>query len=312
MFKVLSVDKDKKRVDLGLKQLDEDPWGKFVEQYKIGDIIQGEVTNIKKFGAFIKVANGVEGLVHVSDLSWNSHVNNPNDLIKKGNFVECKILNMDVPERKLTLGLKQVKDNPWDTVGKDFPLKSTVKCKLKRIIKNFAVFELPNGLEGICDMGDFDWRNNIVNIKDYVKEGDDVNMVIMSIDRDKQRIKLSYKHTKESPWRLFEKAHPQGSIVNGVVKAIVDSGAVISLEDNLEGYIHISQIDIPKGSAINDVLKVDETYSFVVREVNQSKRRISLSRIEYIEAQTKKETQNYISKAEPNSLTYNPFDNINN
>ncbi|AEM21645.1 30S ribosomal protein S1 [Brachyspira intermedia PWS/A] len=312
MFKVLHIDKENRKVDLGIKQLDEDPWGKFVEQYHIDDVIQGEVTNVKKFGAFVKVADGIEGLVHVSDLSWNSHVNNPNDFVKKGAFLECKILDMNAAERKLTLGLKQVKENPWDTVEKDFPVKSAVKCKVKRIIKNFAVFELPNGLEGICDISDFDWRNNIVNMKDYVKEGEEVNMVIMSIDRDKQRIKLSYKHTKDSPWRLFEKAHPQGSIVDGTVKAIVDSGAIISLEDDLEGYMHVSQVEIPKGSTLEEVLKVGETYPFVVREVNQSKRRISLSRREYMEAQNKKETQNYISKAEPTSLTYNPFDNINN
>ena len=312
MFKVLSVDKEKRKVDLGLKQLDEDPWSKFVEQYHVNDVISGEVTNVKKFGAFVKVANGIEGLVHISDLSWNSHVNSPNDFVKKGDFLECKILDMNVPERKLTLGLKQVKENPWDTVEKDFPAKSSVKCKVKRIIKGFTVFELPNGLEGTCDMSDFDWKNNVVNMKDYVKEGEEVNMVIMSIDRDKQKIKLSYKHTKESPWRLFEKAHPQGSIVDGVVKAIVDSGAIISLENDLEGYMHVSQVEIPKGSTLEETVKVGETYPFVVREVNQSKKRISLSRREYLEVQNKKETQNYISKAEPTSLTYNPFDNIKN
>ncbi|WP_295160750.1 S1 RNA-binding domain-containing protein [uncultured Brachyspira sp.] len=312
MFKVLSVDKEKRRVDLGLKQLDDDPWNKFAEQYKVDDVIHGEVTNIKKFGAFVKVADGIEGLVHISDLSWNSHVNNPNDFVKKGDFLECKILGMNASDRKLTLGLKQVKENPWDTVERDFPIKSIVKCIVKRIIKNFAVFELPNGLEGICDISDFDWRNNIVNMKDYVKEGEEVSMVIMSIDRNRQRIKLSYKHTKDSPWRLFEKSHPQGSIVDGTVKVLVDSGAIISLEDNLEGYMHISQVEIPKGGALEEVLKAGETYPFVVREVNQSKRRISLSRREYMEAQNKKETQNYISKAEPTSLTYNPFDSINN
>ena len=312
MFKVLSVDKEKRKVDLGLKQLDEDPWSKFVEQYHVNDVISGEVTNVKKFGAFVKVANGIEGLVHISDLSWNSHVNSPNDFVKKGDFLECKILDMNVPERKLTLGLKQVKENPWDTVEKDFLAKSSVKCKVKRIIKGFTVFELPNGLEGTCDMSDFDWKNNVVNMKDYVKEGEEVNMVIMSIDRDKQKIKLSYKHTKESPWRLFEKAHPQGSIVDGVVKAIVDSGAIISLENDLEGYMHVSQVEIPKGSTLEETVKVGETYPFVVREVNQSKKRISLSRREYLEVQNKKETQNYISKAEPTSLTYNPFDNIKN
>lgn len=312
VFKVLSIDREKHRVDLGLKQLENDSWVQFIEEYHVGDIIKGEVTNIKKFGAFVKVYDDVEGLIHISDLSWNSHVNSPSDFVKKGAYLECKILAIDVPERKLTLGLKQAQENPWDTVSRDFPVKSIVKCKPKRILKNFAVFELPNGLEGICDIGDFDWINSIVNIKDYIKENEDIDMVILSIDRDKQRIKLSHKHLKESPWKVFEKEHPVGSVVDGIVKAIVESGAVVSLENNLEGFMHISQIDLPKGANLEEALKVGETYPFVVREVNQGKHRISLSRKDYMEAQTKKETQNYISKEEPTSLTYNPFDNINN
>ena len=311
-FKVLSIDREKHRVDLGLKQLENDSWVQFIEEYHVGDIIKGEVTNIKKFGAFVKVYDDVEGLIHISDLSWNSHINSPSDFVKKGAYLECKILAIDVPERKLTLGLKQAQENPWDTVSRDFPVKSIVKCKPKRILKNFAVFELPNGLEGICDIGDFDWINSIVNIKDYIKENEDIDMVILSIDRDKQRIKLSHKHLKESPWRVFEKEHPVGSVVDGIVKAIVESGAVVSLENNLEGFMHISQIDLPKGANLEEALKIGETYPFVVREVNQGKHRISLSRKDYMEAQTKKETQNYISKEEPTSLTYNPFDNINN
>ncbi len=311
-FKVLSIDREKHRVDLGLKQLENDSWVQFIEEYHVGDIIKGEVTNIKKFGAFVKVYDDVEGLIHISDLSWNSHVNSPSDFVKKGAYLECKILAIDVPERKLTLGLKQAQENPWDTVSRDFPVKSIVKCKPKRILKNFAVFELPNGLEGICDIGDFDWINSIVNIKDYIKENEDIDMVILSIDRDKQRIRLSHKHLKESPWRVFEKEHPVGSVVDGIVKAIVESGAVVSLENNLEGFMHISQIDLPKGANLEEALKIGETYPFVVRDVNQGKHRISLSRKDYMEAQTKKETQNYISKEEPTSLTYNPFDNINN
>ena len=311
-FKVLSIDKEKRKVDLGLKQLENDSWVQFIEEYHVGDTVKGEVTTVKKFGAFVKVYDNVEGLIHISDLSWNSHVNSPSDFVKKGDYLECKILSIDVPERKLTLGLKQAQSNPWDTVSSDFPVRTSVKCKPKRILKNFAVFELPNGLEGICDIGDFDWRNNIVNMKDYIKENEDIEMVIMTIDRDRQRIKLSLKHTTESPWRIFDREHPAGSIVDGTVKALVDSGAVVSLENDLEGFMHISQVDLPKGAKLEEALKVGETYPFVVRETNQVKRKISLSRRDYTEAETRRETQNYISKEEPTSLTYNPFDNINN
>lgn len=310
MFKVLSIDKEKNRVDLGVKQLDDDPWGKFVEIYKIGDVIQGEVTNVKKFGAFVKVYDGVEGLIHISDLSWNTHVNNPNDFAKKGNFLECKILDINIQERKLTLGLKQVKENPWDSVEKDYPLKSTVKCKVRRILRNFAVLELPDGLEGICDISDFDWKHNVVNIKDYINEGDEVDMVVISLDKEKQKIKLSYKHTKDSPWKLFEKEHPVGSIVEGSIKVILEAGAIVSLDEDLEGFVHVSQVDMPKGGNISEHLKVGEKYPFVVREVNQSKRRISLSRRDYMEAQSKKEMKSYITKDEASSLTFNYFDDI--
>lgn len=311
-FKVLSIDKEKRKVDLGLKQLENDSWVQFIEEYHVGDTVKGEVTTVKKFGAFVKVYDNVEGLIHISDLSWNSHVNSPSDFVKKGDYLECKILSIDVPERKLNLGLKQAQSNPWDTVSSDFPVRTSVKCKTKRILKNFAVFELPNGLEGICDIGDFDWRNNIVNMKDYIKENEDIEMVIMAIDRDRQRIKLSLKHTTESPWRIFDREHPAGSIVDGTVKALVDSGALISLENDLEGFMHISQVDLPKGANLEEALKVGETYPFVVRETNQVKRKIYLSRRDYTEAETRRETQNYISKEEPTSLTYNPFDNINN
>lgn len=310
MFKVLSIDKDRKRVDLGVKQLDDDPWGKFIELYRVGDVVQGEVTNVKKFGAFVKVYDGVEGLVHISDLSWNTHVQNPTDFAKKGTYLECKILEINVPERKLSLGLKQVKENPWDTLMSTFPPKKTVQCVCKRILKNFAVFELPNGLEGICEISDFDWKNNIVNIKDYVKEGDTLNMVVMFIDREKQKIKLSYKHTTESPWKVFEKSNPVGSIIQGVVKVILEAGAVITLPDDLEGFVHISQVDMPNGANIEDYLKVGETYPFVVKEVNQNKHRISLSRRDYLEAESKKEMKSYITKDEANSLTFNYFDDL--
>lgn len=310
MFKVLGIDKEKKRVDLGLKQVEDDPWGKFVEIYKVGDVIQGEVTNVKKFGAFVKVYDGVEGLVHISDLSWNTHVKNPSDFVKKGAFLECKILEIIVPERRLSLGLKQVKDNPWTGIESTYPVKSTVNCKVRRILKNFAVFELPNGLEGICDISDFDWKNNIVNIKDYVKENDTVEMMVIFIDKEKQRVKLSYKHTKDNPWKTFEHSYPEGSIVEGNVTSIVSVGAVVSLPLDLEGFLHVSQIDMPKGDNIESHITVGETYPFVVREINQSKRRISLSRRDYLEAQAKKEMKSYIAKEEEIEHTFNYFDKL--
>lgn len=283
----------------------------FLNNLKEGDIINGKVKNIERYGAFIGITEGLDGFLYRENMSW-AKIINPKDIITRGEERAFKVLSIDREKHRVDLGLKQAQENPWDTVSRDFPVKSIVKCKPKRILKNFAVFELPNGLEGICDIGDFDWINSIVNIKDYIKENEDIDMVILSIDRDKQRIKLSHKHLKESPWKVFEKEHPVGSVVDGIVKAIVESGAVVSLENNLEGFMHISQIDLPKGANLEEALKIGETYPFVVREVNQSKHRISLSRKDYMEAQTKKETQNYISKEEPTSLTYNPFDNINN
>lgn len=311
MFKVLSIDLEKQKVDLGIKQLEDDPWARFIEQYKVGDVVEGSVESIKQFGAFIKIYSGVEGLAHISDMSWNTHVKNPSEFVKVGDFVECKILEINTENRKVGLGLKQVKENPWNKVEKEFPSKQIVSCKVKRILRNFAVFELPNGLEGICDGSDFDWRNNVVNINNFVKEDDTVDMCVISVDKDKQRIRLSYKHTQENPWKNFEKKHPVGSIINGTVKAIVDSGVVVTLPDEMEGFAHVSQLDVPKGTNIDSVMKVGEEYPFVMREVNHIKNRISLSRRDYLEAQAKSEIKNYITSENASSMTFNFFDDLN-
>lgn len=310
-FKILSVDKERRRVDLGLKQLEDDPWGAFVNLYKVDDVVEGEVTNIKKFGLFVRVYNGVEGLVHISDITWNNYIKNPTDFAKKGDFLECKILEMNVPERKLTLGIKQVKDNPWKDVETLYPIGRPVKCLAKRILRDFVVFELPNGLEGICDINYFDWKEKIINIDDYVKEGESVDMIVLSIDKSKQKIKLSYKHTKESPWDLFEKEYPIDSIIQGVVKTVIESGAIINLPDELTGFVHVSQIDMPRGGNISEFLTIGKEYTFVVKDINHIKNRISLSRREYIEIESKKEMKGYLSNQESTSLTFNYFDALN-
>ncbi len=312
MFKVISVDKEKQKVDLGIKQLDDDPWVKFVEMYKTDDVLKGEVTSIKQFGAFIKVYEGIEGLAHISDISWNTHAQNTRDYVKIGDFVECKILEININERRLSLGLKQIQDNPWDSILKEYPIQSIVKCKVKRILRNFAVFELPNGLEGICDISDFDWSNNLVNIDNYVKENDEIEVVVISVEKDKQKVKLSYKHMKDSPWKLFEKKNPVGSTITASVISIIPGvGVVVSLDDGLEGFVHVSQLDMPKSSNINNIIEVGKSYPFLIREISQSKRRISLSQKDYIEGEAKKEIKNYITNDEPDSLTFNYFTDLN-
>ncbi len=312
MFKVLNVDKEKQKVDLGIKQLDSDPWVKFVESHKVGDVVKGTVGDIKQFGAFIKIEDGVEGLAHVSDLSWNTHVQDAKDHLKVGDFVECKILDINVESRKFSLGLKQVQENPWDSLATLYPPKSMVKCKVKRILKNFAVFELPNGIEGICDIGDFDWSNSVVNIDNYVKKDEEVEVIVLSVDKDKQRIKLSYKHTKDSPWKLFEKKHPVGSSLEATAVSIVDAGVVVSLEDDMEGFVHVSQLDMPRGTNIDTVIEVGKSYTFTVKEINQSKRRIALSQRDYIANEAKKELKGYINNDDTTTMKFNYFEGLNN
>ncbi len=310
MFKVLNVDKEKQKVDLGIKQLDDDPWLKFIEAHKVGDIVKGMVNDIKQFGAFIKIEDGVEGLAHISDLSWNTHVQDTKEYLKTGDYVECKILEINPETRKFSLGLKQVQENPWNSLATLYPPKSMVKCKVKRILKNFAVFELPNGIEGICDIGDFDWSNNVVNIDNYVKKDDEVEVIVLSIDKDRQRIKLSYKDTKDSPWKLFEKKHPVGSSIEATAVSIVEAGVVVSLEDNMEGFVHVSQLDMPRGGAIDSVIEVGKSYTFTVKEVNQNKKRIALSQRDYIASEEKKELKGYINNDDTTSMKFNYFEGL--
>ena len=171
---------------------------------------------------------------------------------------------------------------------------------------------MPNGLEGICDISDFDWSNNLVNIDNYVKENDEIEVVVISVEKDKQKVKLSYKHMKDSPWKLFEKEHPVGSTITApVISIIPDVGVVVSLDDGLDGFVHVSQLDMPKSSNINNIIEVGKSYLFLIREISQSKRRISLSQKDYIEGEAKKEIKNYITNDEPNSLTFNYFTDLN-
>lgn len=309
-FKVLAVDKDKRKIDLGIKQLSADPWNDFIAKYKAEDVVSGEVTSIKEFGAFIRVYSGVEGLAHISELSWAKHVKHPKDIVKVGDFVDCMILGIDNENRKLSLGLRQVKPNPWENASKLFPSGATVECTVKKIFRNYAVLGLSDDLEGTIDVSDFDWKNAIVNIDNIIKEGETVKAKVLSVDGAARKIKLGIKHLSENPWASFKKEHPVGSTIDGTIVNIIDSGAIVKLTDDIEGFVHVSQLDTKRTENAADVVKIGETYSFAIKAIEADKRRISLSRKDYFSAMEKKDAEKYLSKEDPNAMTYSFADKL--
>ncbi|MBI4976252.1 MAG: 30S ribosomal protein S1 [Spirochaetes bacterium] len=311
-FKVLHVDREKRKIDLGIKQLSDDPWNNFIAKYGKDEVIKGEVTSIKEFGAFIKVYPGVEGLAHISELSWAKHVNHPKEVVKVGDFVECKILNIDSENRKLSLGLKQVKENPWESVDKRFPIGKKIECTVRKIFKNYAVLGVTEDLEGTIDVSDFDWKNALVNIDNYFKEGDTVSAVVLAVDGMNRKIKLGVKQLSQNPWEIFRSAHPVGSVIEGTVNNVSDVGAVVQLTDSIDGFVHVSQLDTKRIERVGDVIKTGEKLQFVIKSIDSDKRRVSLSRKDYFSAMEKRDAEKYLSKEDPSSMTYSFADKLKN
>lgn len=309
-FKVLSIDRPSQKVELGIKQLSGDPWESFIEQFKEGDNVKGEVSSVKQYGAFIKILDGVEGLAHVSEFSWTKRVDKAQNVVKKGDVVEAKILSIDEETKKVSLGLKQVQENPWSEIDKLFPRGSKVEGTTKKILKNFAVIELPNEMEGTIDISDFSWTQKTVNINNFLKPGESQDFIILHTDADKHKIKLGYKQLEDNPWEVFENSHPVGSLIEAEVIKLTDSGAVVKLDENIDGFVHISQLSKQKVDSVSEVLKQGEKYGFVIREIDKSKKRVSLSRKDYFSKMEQQEMDNYLSSSDDLNMTYSLGDKL--
>ena len=258
---VLKFDVEKERVSLGLKQLVPDPWGSVTERYLPGSRVQGKVVSLADYGAFVELEQGVEGLLHVSEMSWTKRISHPSKLLSVGDEVEVVVLDLDPAHRRISLGLKQVSPNPWETVRATHPVGSRIHGKVKSIT-DFGVFiEVEEGIDGLAHISDLHWTRKIKHPSELFKKGDEVDAVILGIDVDNERISLGIKQSAADPWVTLQQEHPVGSRINGKVTSVTDFGVFVEVADGIEGLIHISQLSterVEKPSALFEVGNVVE------------------------------------------------------
>ena len=283
---ILDFDDVKKRIALGIKQLTPHPWDALDPNLKVGDKVLGKVVVIADYGAFVEVQPGVEGLIHVSEMSWSQHLRSAQDFFKVGDEVEAVVLSLDRDERKMSLGIKQLKPDPWENILENYPISSKHNA-IVRNITNFGVFvELKEGVEGLVHISDLSWTKKIKHPSEIVSIGDSIEVVVLDVDQTIRRLSLGHKQLEESPWEEYETVFTVGSIQEGTVVALNDKGAVVSLADGIEGFAPSRQIVKEDGTTA----VAGEVLPFKVLEFNKNARRISLSHTRTFE-EAKKETE---------------------
>ena len=270
---ILDFDEDKKRIALGLKQLTPHPWDALDADLKVGDKVRGKVVVMADYGAFVEIAPGVEGLIHVSEMSWSQHLRSAQDFLKVGDEVEAVILTLDRTERKMSLGIKQLKDDPWKDIEEKYPVGSKHTAKVRNFT-NFGVFvELEEGVDGLIHISDLSWTKKIKHPSEFTQIGAEIEVIVLEIDKENRRLSLGHKQLEENPWDVFENTFTEGSVHEGTIIELLEKGAVVSLEYGVEGFATPKHLVKEDGS--HAVL--NEKLPFKVIEFNKDSKRIILS-----------------------------------
>ena len=270
---ILDFDEEKKRIALGLKQLTPHPWDALDENLKVGDKVKGKVVVMADYGAFVEIAPGVEGLIHVSEMSWSQHLRSAQDFLKVGDEVEAVILTLDRQERKMSLGIKQLKDDPWKDIDVKYTVGSRHQAKFRNFT-NFGVFvELEEGVDGLIHISDLSWTKKIKHPSEFTQIGAEIEVVVLEIDKDNRRLSLGHKQLEENPWDVFETTFTEGSVHEGTIVELMDKGAVVQLEYGVEGFATPKHLVKEDGSHA----KEGEKLPFKVIEFNKDSKRIILS-----------------------------------
>src|SRR5688500_10906791 len=276
--KVLQIDKDKEKIALGLKQKDASPWENIETKYPVGSVHEAEVVNIMSYGAFCKLEEGVEGLVHISEMSWTKRINHPSEVVAQGQKVNVKVLEINKDKQEISLGMKQVEENPWERVAEKYPPGSVVEGKVRNIANYGAFVEIEEGIDGLLHVSDLSWTKKIGHPSELLKKGEEVQAVVLSVDQEKQRIALGLKQMQEDPWvSVIPVNYRPGMVVKGHVTKIANFGVFVELEPGLEGLLHISEISDQKIEKPEEALKVGQELDVKILRVDSDERKIGLS-----------------------------------
>ncbi|HQG44220.1 MAG TPA: 30S ribosomal protein S1 [bacterium] len=274
---VLDFNEDKDRISLGLKQLQPHPWEDVEKKYPVGSVIRGKVVSISDYGAFVELEKGVEGLIHISEMSWTQHIKHPSKVLSVGEMVDAKVLNIMKEERKISLGLKQLEPDPWQTLSERYPVGSRHKGKVRNLTNFGAFVELEDGIDGLIHISDLSWTKKIRHPGEVVKKGDEIDVVVLNVDRDNRRISLGYKQTQDNPWDFFEDKYHPGALVEGKVVRLIEKGLIVELPDAVDGFVPMSQLAKDNLSKPADAYQIDDALTLSVIEFNKENKKIVLS-----------------------------------
>lgn len=279
---VLDFDEEKKRISLGMKQLTPHPWENIGDKFQPGTKVKGKVVSLTDYGAFVEIEKGIEGLIHVSEMSWTEHIKHPSQVVSLGQTVEAVVLNIDKENRKLSLGLKQLQPDPWKELVKKYPVGSQHKGVV-RSIANFGVFvELEPGVEGLIHISDLSWTKKIRHPAEIVKKGQEIDVVVLSIDLEQRRISLGHKQLQENPWDQLAEKYKVGTETEGRITRILDKGVIVELPDGVDAFVPASQLSFAPIDNIGNYFRVDEIIPLEVIEFDKEAKKIVLSAVEYL------------------------------
>lgn len=302
--KVLRIDIEKEKVSLGLKQITPDPWLSAPENYPPRKIVEGKVLNLTGFGAFIELEPGVEGLVHVSELSWTKKIRNPSQALNKGDVVKVKVLDIDVENRKVSLSVRQTEENPWDYLAERFPVGSKVKGKVRNITEFGAFVEIEEGVDGLVHISDFLWGERSANPEDFVTKGEEVEVIVLAVDSENHKVSLGIKQLSADPWLDFINQHKEGSVVPGTVARVTDGGVSLKLAEHVEGFIRASETGVERGKRLSDTFAEGQEYQAMIIRISRRDRRLDLSVKRLLQHQERKAIEEFTQSQGSGGATF--------
>lgn len=274
---IIDLNREKERVSLGLKQTQHNPWDKIEERFPSGTKVKGKVTNLMPYGAFVEIEPGVEGLIHVSELSWTKRIARPSDVLAAGQEIEAVVLGVNKEEQKISLGVRQLESNPWDQIEVKYQIGTQIRGEVRNLTAYGAFVQLEDGIDGMVHVSDMSWTRKINHPSEVVKKGDVLDAVVIDIDKQNQRISLGLKQLDEDPWKSIDTRYKIGDLVKGKVSKIATFGAFVELEGDIDGLVHISQISEDRVEKVKDHIKVGDEITARVIKVDKTERRIGLS-----------------------------------
>ncbi len=294
--KILDFDRDRERISLGLKQLQNYPWENVETKYPEKTIVQGKVVSITNYGAFVELEEGIEGLIHISEMSWTRHIKHPSKILSIGDAVEVMVLKIDKENEKISLGLKQTEQDPWTTLDERYPVGTIIEGRVRNLTDFGAFVEVEEGIDGLVHISDMSWTKRVRHPKEIVRKGDLVQVQILDIDTDKRRISLGIKQLQENPWPTLAEDYPVGRQVEGRIIRMLDHGVVVEIGGDLEGFVPVGHLAIPKLEKPQYHFHEEEALPLHVIKMDAENRRIVLSAAEYFKDQPKDELETYISE----------------